>query len=132
MSDDDSRPDNGSATILVVDDEEMIRFVAGQSLKLDGFTVLEADSGRQALDVFARRGAEIDAVLLDMMMPILDGVETFRALRRQRPDLRVLFSSGYSEEEAGGRLAGEERVGFIQKPYLPEDLARKVRQVLEG
>ncbi len=118
-------------TVLVVDDEEMIRYVAGQSLELDGFAVLEAESGRQALGVFARRGEEIDAVLLDMMMPILDGVETFRELRRQRPDVRVVFSSGYSEEEASRLLAGEEQVAFIQKPYLPQDLARKVRQILE-
>ncbi len=132
MGGDDNGPANGRGTILVVDDEEMIRFVASQSLKLGGFAVLEADSGRQALDVFARRGDEIDAVLLDMRMPILGGVETFRALRRRRPDLRVLFSSGYSEEEAGRHLAGEERVAFIQKPYLPEDLTRKLRQVLQG
>jgi PAS domain S-box-containing protein len=125
-------PPQGAGVILVVDDEEMIRFVAGESLRLAGFGVLTATDGYHAIEVFRQHADEIAAVLLDMSMPRLDGIETFQQLRRQRPDVKVVFSSGYNEQEAIHHLGDAQRVGFIKKPYLPTDLVQKVREALES
>jgi len=71
-------------------------------------------------------------VLLDMTMPERDGRETFTALRRLRPDVRVILSSGYNEQEVTSAFAGEGLAGFIQKPYAPHQLAAVLRGILEG
>lgn len=118
--------------ILVVDDEEMIRFVAHESLRLAGFGVLTATDGLHALEIFRQRADEIAAILLDMSMPRLDGIETFRRLRHHRPDVKVVFSSGHDEQEAFRLLGDARRVSFIKKPYLPRDLVHKVREAVNS
>jgi CheY-like chemotaxis protein len=95
-----------------------------------GFQVLQASDGPQGVETFRRHAAEIDAVLLDLTMPGMNGEEVFRALRAIRPDVRVLLMSGYDEQEAAARFAGEGPAGFLQKPYRPEDLLRAVQQAL--
>ncbi|MEE8523612.1 MAG: response regulator [Thermoanaerobaculia bacterium] len=125
-------PVRGDGLILVVDDEEMIRFVARESLRLAGFGVLTATDGFHALEVFREHADEIAAVLLDMSMPRLNGIETFQRLRRQRPDVKVVFSSGYNEQEAIHHLGDAQRVSFIKKPYLPKDLVQKVREAVDS
>ena len=122
----------GSGVILVVDDEETVRIATKMMLEKLGFTVLTAQDGRDALEVFRGRVDEIVAVLLDLTMPRLDGEETFRELRRIRPDVRVILSSGYNEQETTDRFAGKGLAGFLQKPYRVRQLAEKVRQVLEA
>ena len=121
----------GSGVILVVDDEEAVRIATKRMLEKLGFTVLTAEDGRAALEVFRGRADEIVAVLLDLTMPHLDGEETFRELRRIRPDVRVILSSGYNEQETTDRFAGKGLAGFLQKPYRVRQLGRKIRQVLE-
>ncbi len=125
-------PDPKAGVVLVVDDEEMIRLVAGESLRLAGYGVLTANDGYQALDVFRQHADEIVAVLLDMSMPRLDGLETFQQLRRQRPDVKVVFSSGYNEQEAIHHLGDSRRVEFLKKPYQPKDLIEKIQEVVES
>ncbi|MEM7352901.1 MAG: ATP-binding protein [Acidobacteriota bacterium] len=119
----------GSGTILLVDDEEPVRFVAQASLEKAGFRVLTAEDGHRALDVFEQHRDTIVLVLLDSRMPNLSGIETFRELRRRRPGLRVILYSGDTEPKA---TAGEDGLaGFLRKPFRPLDLVRKVRAVLE-
>jgi two-component system cell cycle sensor histidine kinase/response regulator CckA len=125
-----SKSRRGAGVVLVVDDEETVRAVAKTALEKSGFTVLTAASGPEALRVCRERSAEIVAVLLDMTMPHLGGEEVFNEMRRIRPDLRVILTSGYDEQEATRRFVGKGLAGFIQKPYLPAALVEKVQEVL--
>ncbi len=118
------------ATVLVVDDEETVRTVARLSLEKCGFRVVSAEDGRKAVAVFKEQSASIDLVLLDMTMPHMNGEEAYREMRRVRPDIKVILSSGYNEMDAAGRFAGKGLAGFIQKPYRPVDLIARVRTAI--
>jgi len=124
----ETRRDSG--LLLVADDEEGVRTIAKRMLEGAGFTVLTAGDGRECVDVFRERADEIAAVLLDMTMPHMDGEETFRELRQIRPDVRVILTSGYNEQEATSRFTGKGLAGFIQKPYRYDDLLAKLREIL--
>ena len=117
--------------VLVVDDEESVRSVAKMMIERRGFVVLTAADGQAALDVFRQRPDEIALVILDMTMPRMNGEETFRELRRIRPGVRVLLTSGYNEQDATNRFAGKGLAGFIQKPFQMDKLLAKVRDILE-
>ena len=119
-----------TGTILVVDDEPEVLEVASISLDQLGFQVLTAPDGRAALDVFRTHAREIDAVLLDLTMPHLSGAEVFREMRRVRPGVPVVLTSGYSEREVAERLADADYSGFLQKPYLASTLATRLRQAM--
>ncbi len=114
--------------VLVVDDEEMVREVCATMLKSIGFKVLEASDGREAVEVFQAHSDEIICVILDLNMPTLDGIEAYTELCRIRPDIRVILSSGYNEQEALTRFSGQGFAGFIQKPYRIKTL----RDILES
>jgi CheY-like chemotaxis protein len=120
-----------SGTILIVDDEEMVRTLAQRMIHHAGFSTLTASGGREAIQLFREREHEIRCVLLDLTMPDLDGAETFRELRRIRPDVRVILSSGYSEEDATGPFVGQGLAGFIQKPYQLAPLIAQIQQACE-
>ena len=122
----------GEGLVLVVDDEQMVRILAKRVLEKFGFQVMSAEDGRQAIEIFRPHAPEFVAVLLDVTMPVLGGAETLHELRRLRPDLRVILSSGYDEHQATARIAHQEVVGFLPKPYLPTDLIAKVREALEA
>ncbi len=117
-------------TVLVVDDEEMIRTVTKKVLVRAGFDVITAEDGRAALDVFRERHEQIVAVLLDMTMPHLSGVETFQELRRIDPNVRVVLTSGYSEQEATQRLLGSGLAGFLQKPSTADAMIASLRAAI--
>jgi len=121
---------HGEGVALVVDDEDSVRAVAAAFFRVLGFTVLEAVSGEEGLEVFARHRDEINLVLLDMSMPGKDGAETFADLRVMRGDLRVLMTSGYNEQMAIQRLEGQGIAGFLQKPFLLDEFTRAVRAAL--
>ena len=123
-------PGRGSGTVLVVDDEATICTLTQQMLTHAGFSVLTAGGGREAIRLFGEHQHEVSCVLLDLTMPDLDGAETFHELRRIRPDVRVILSSGFSEEAATGRFAGQGLAGFIQKPYQFEALIARIQQAL--
>ncbi len=112
----------GSGTILLVDDEEMVRSIAGEMLERLGFQVLTARDGVEALEVYQQRHPEIAGVLLDLTMPQMDGEETLRELRKIHPSVRVVLSSGYNKQEITQRFAGKGLAGFIQKPYRLAEL----------
>jgi PAS domain S-box-containing protein len=118
-------------TILIVDDDEGVLDVAKTMLQRNGHTVLTAVDGRQGVELYRRHADEIDLVLLDMTMPQMDGEEAFGELRRIRSDVRVILSSGYSEQDATNRFAGKGLAGFIQKPYRSAKLLDKVREALD-
>lgn len=120
---------NGTGTILLVDDEETIRALGKDMLQELGFTVLTASDGREALDVFTMNSNEIVCVILDLTMPRLDGEQTFRELRRIKPDVRVIMSSGYNEQEVTQKFVGKGLAGFIQKPYKMMEVSRKLHEV---
>jgi len=121
----------GEGVVLVVDDEETIREVAVLMLEEIGFATLTAVNGQDAVDIYRQHAGEIVAVLLDMTMPKMDGSECFYALRRINPDVKVVLSSGYSEEEATTRFIGQGLGGFLHKPYTPEDLRATMTSILQ-
>ncbi len=122
----------GSGTVLLVDDEDSIRALGKRILERLGFQALVAPDGRAALEVFKEKRGEIICVLLDLTMPHMDGEETFRELRRIAPDVRVIMSSGYNDNEIMPRFAGKGLAGFIQKPYQLSTLAQKMREIVGG
>ncbi len=122
---------NGDGTILVVDDEAMVRSVARRVLERAGYRVLTAGDGREGLEVFERHARDISLVLLDLTMPRMSGDEAVREMRRVKRDVRVLLTSGYNEREATGEITGPHLAGYIQKPYVAAALLDKVREVME-
>ncbi len=129
------RPSGGawrsSGLVLVIDDEATVRRVATRMLERLGFTVLSAPDGAEALHLYRDNVDDVVLVLLDMMMPVMDGKETLSLLRRITPDLPVVMSSGFNEQEAISRLAGRGVTAFLQKPYKPSDMETAVRSALE-
>lgn len=121
----------GTGTILIADDEDVVRRLAQAMLEHCGYSVLLAGNGLEAVDLFRRKAHEIRAVLLDITMPIMGGDDAFKEMRAIRPDVPVVFSSGYSELEAREQFAGAGLTGFIQKPYTLARLAEKFRALLE-
>lgn len=117
----------GTGTVLVVDDEPMVREMVKRALEHYGYTALLADSGLAAIDVFRRHPGEIALVILDLSMPHMSGEEALPELRKIRPEVRVVVSSGYSESEAMTLFKGQRVFGFIQKPYTAQAIAEKVK-----
>lgn len=123
------RAQPGHETVLVVDDESAVRGVAKRILSDAGFQVLLAADGEEALRICAER-PDVRVVLLDMAMPRMSGEEAFRRLRAARPDVRVVLCSGYSEQDAADRFAGEGPISFLHKPYRAAELVDVVRRAL--
>lgn len=121
-------PDSG--TVLLVDDEENVRSVGKAMLERFGFKVVTACDGREALELFKADPDSISCVVLDLTMPHMDGNEAFRELRRIRPDVKVILSSGYNQQDVTGKFVGKKLAGFIQKPYRMGDLLEKLKEVL--
>jgi CheY-like chemotaxis protein len=120
----------GTGTLLVVDDEELVRRLARDVLEGCGYKVVLATNGQEAVELFHHRADQIAAVLLDLTMPVMGGEEALHQLKEIRPDVRVVLSSGYDEADQVRRFAGEGLVGFIQKPYTPAALAGKIKEAL--
>ena len=123
---------SGNGAILVVDDETLVGRTAKAALEHHGYEVILAKSGHEGIELFESRASEIALVLLDMNMPMMGGETAFEQLKKIRPDVRVIVTSGYNEERAVERFGGKRVAGFIQKPYTPRQLAEKVKRVLEA
>ena len=117
-----------SGTVLIVDDEEVVRATAKVVLSRLGYRVLLARNGEEALQVFSAQSGEIDVVLLDMTMPVMGGEQTLPGLVRLRPEITVLGSSGFDEREAQQRF-GERIDGFLQKPYTAAQLRHAIVKI---
>lgn len=117
--------------ILVVDDEQIVRELCAEALQYLGYRTLSAVDGRDALRLFEMHGDQIAAVILDLMMPTMDGVATFAELQRVKPGLPVILCSGYSEQEATRRFQDRGLAGFLQKPFRIEELRKALRVALK-
>ena len=122
----------GSETILIVEDEEMVRALASRGLRDHGYTVIEARHGGEALQQLESRPMGVDLVISDVVMPEMGGRELGRRLTAIRPTLPILFMSGYTGEDVIQRGLLEPGAPFQQKPFAPDGLARKVREMLDA
>jgi PAS domain S-box-containing protein len=123
---------HGSGLVLVVDDEPMVRNIAKATLERHGYTVMLAEHGQEAVDIFRKIGTDVQLVLVDLTMPVMGGEETVRRLKAMNGSVRILLSSGFNEVEAVQRFTGKGLAGFIQKPYTAAALAKKVKMALAG
>ncbi|HEY6080471.1 MAG TPA: response regulator [Polyangiaceae bacterium] len=121
----------GKGTVLLVDDDESVRAVGRKMLERVGFTVVTAADGAEAIARFRERADDIICAIVDLTIPHVDGAETFRELRRMRPGVRVILSSGYNEQDVTQRFVGKGLAGFIQKPYQLSTLVGVLKEVLE-
>lgn len=116
--------------VLLVDDEEMVLDVGARMLEKMGYQVISATDGQKAIDIFKNRSKKIDLVILDMIMPGLDGEQVFYALKKIDPEIRVLLASGYSVDGQAEELIRQGCNGYIQKPFSLRQLSRKVKEIL--
>jgi CheY-like chemotaxis protein len=128
----DITPPGGNEQILIVDDEPTIRVLLEDVLRELGYRVVAVSGGVQALSFYEEQGDGVDLVILDMAMPGMNGKETFERLKMIDPDVRVILSTGYSEDERARELFALGIKGFVGKPYRVDDLAAVVRRVLDG
>jgi len=128
---DNQKVEEGSGTILVVDDEKIIRITAKAMLEQMGYKVLLTENGEEALEVFQKSRDEIDLVILDMVMPVKNGRETFAGLKALDPGCRVVLSSGFSRESSIQDLRTKGLSGFIRKPFRQWELSRLISDILK-
>ncbi|MFH2091426.1 MAG: response regulator [Pseudomonadota bacterium] len=121
----------GNESILLVDDEERILTVGREICKALGYTVITADSGKEALSIYKKRKDKINLVILDMIMPHMNGLETFMALKKINQDIKVLLSTGYSIDAKAQEMLRQGCKGYILKPYSVIDFSHKLREILE-
>ncbi|MBI5576818.1 MAG: PAS domain S-box protein [Deltaproteobacteria bacterium] len=122
----------GTETVLLAEDEEAVRMLALEILVMNGYTVLAAGDGEEALRTSARYEGKIDLMLCDVVMPGMSGADLSRKIALSRPDMKVLFMSGYTDNAIVHRGVLDPGTAFIEKPFSPDALARKVRAVLDA
>ena len=120
----------GKGKILLVEDEEAVRMFAARALRNKGYTVLEADCGEAALAHFNEQKGEIDLLVSDVVMPQMDGPTLIREVRKQRPDLKVIFISGYAEEAFRRNLDPDSEFELLPKPFSLKQLAGRVKDII--
>ena len=126
------KPSPGIETVLLVEDDDRLRELARSILEMKGYTVLEAPHGGEALLVCERHAGPIHLMLTDVVMPHMNGRELYERLGGLRPDMKVLYMSGYTDEAIVHHGVLDEGTAFLPKPFSPAGLATKVREVLEG
>ncbi len=122
----------GSGTVLVVDDEEVVRQVAASMLQRLGLHTIPATGGTDAIETFREQADTIQVALLDMRMPVMDGAETLTALRKIKPEIPAILSSGNAKSKFTGAVTFDERTVFVQKPYTLTALAAVIKRFLES
>lgn len=123
---------SGSATVLLVEDEDAVRMGGVRALTSRGYTVHEASSGVEALEIYNELGGKIDIVVSDVVMPEMDGPTLLGELRKLRPDIKFVFVSGYAEDAFAKNLPADAKFGFLPKPFSLKQLATVVKEVLEA
>jgi PAS domain S-box-containing protein len=121
----------GGETVLVVEDEDPLRNIAAEVLESLGYRVITAANGEEAIDIFRERHGQIDLALIDVVMPRIGGRETYEAMKKIKPALRALFMTGYSLNGIHTNFILEQGIDAIQKPYSFEELADKIREILD-
>jgi two-component system cell cycle sensor histidine kinase/response regulator CckA len=127
-----TRDVTGQDTILLVEDEEAVRSFAARALRMRGYNVLEAEGGEEALEIVQNQTQPIHLLISDVVMPNMDGPTLVRAVRRLRPDMKIMFMSGYAEEAFRRNEEKAEDLHFLPKPFGLKQLAAKVKEVLSG
>jgi len=122
----------GRGTVLLVEDEDAVRSFAARALGQRGYQVLEASTGAEALEVFEGHDGDVDLVVSDVVMPEMDGPTLMKQLRKDHPDLKIIFISGYAEDAFRRNLAENEEFMFLQKPFDLKQLAAAVKSALDG
>jgi len=120
----------GAGTVLLVEDEDAVRLFGARALRNKGYTVLEARNGEAALEMLGAGATPIDLLITDVVMPGMDGPTLIRQVREKRPELKVIFISGYTEDSFRKRLGEGETVHFLPKPFSLQQLAGKVKEVM--
>ena len=123
---------SGSATVLLVEDEDAVRMGGVRALTSRGYTVHEASSGVEALEVFEALGGKVDIVVSDVVMPEMDGPTLLGELRKRQSDIKFVFVSGYAEDAFARNLPADAHFGFLPKPFSLKQLATIVKDVLES
>jgi hypothetical protein len=122
----------GTESILVAEDDEIIRNLTSSILREFGYTVIVAKDGNDAVSLYRENRDLIKLLLLDVIMPRKNGKDAYEEIRTIRPDVKVVFISGYSADMISKEGILEEGTSFISKPVSPSELLRKVREVLDG
>jgi CheY-like chemotaxis protein len=122
----------GSGTILLVEDEPQLMTVAKNLMKALGFMVFEATNGREALEQYRKNAEYINLVVTDVGMPIMDGYELFRELKKITPELPIIVSSGFGDVDVTSKITGGEIAGLLSKPYRFDQLRDVLKSVVEG
>jgi two-component system cell cycle sensor histidine kinase/response regulator CckA len=120
----------GHERILIVEDEDSVRAFSARALRTTGYEVFEADSGDEALDVLEELDYKIDLMISDVVMPEMDGPTLLTKVRERMPELKVIFVSGYAEENVRQDIADNQSVEFLPKPYSLDQINTKVKDVL--
>jgi CheY-like chemotaxis protein len=120
----------GNETVLLVEDEESVRQLVRETLAARGYRVMEAENGESGIAAAARYDGKIDLVITDVVMPGMGGRELVKQLAETRPNTKVLYLSGYTEDAIINEGSIESGAGFLQKPFTLQNLSRKVREVL--
>jgi two-component system cell cycle sensor histidine kinase/response regulator CckA len=123
--------EKAEGTILLVDDEEALLSLGITLLETLGFSTITAQNGREAVEIYRERGNEIDMILLDLIMPVMGGIDAYHELRKIDPEVPIIFCSGYSIESSSAVVDNDRRAGFVHKPYRPDQLRNKMA-VLAG
>ncbi len=123
---------SGSAVVLLVEDEDAVRMGGMRALTSRGYTVHEASSGVEALEVFHALEGKVDVVVSDVVMPEMDGPTLLGELRKLQPDIKFIFVSGYAEDAFAKNLPADQKFGFLPKPFSLKQLATVVKEILEG
>jgi CheY-like chemotaxis protein len=122
----------GTETVLVAEDDAQVRELIKEVLTGFGYTVLEAHDGKSALKVFSKHKDRIQIMILDVIMPNMNGKEIYNDIKKIRPDIKCLFTSGYDSNIIHKKGILEENLPFISKPVSPEELLNKVRELLDS
>ena len=123
---------SGIGTILLVDDEEYVRIIGQSMLEEMGYDVIIAEDGQQAVELFENIHTDIDLIILDMIMPKMNGSETFYKLKEIDEDCKVIIASGYIKDEKLYELREAGLAGFIKKPYDSYELSQMIANVIES
>lgn len=122
---------NGKETILLVEDEFDVRSLVRESLQFYGYNILETDNGKKALEMAIEKNDQIDLVLTDLVMPEMSGKEFGEKLKKNNPNIKILYMSGYTDSASFQNQSLDKNSDYIHKPFAPMDIAKKIRQILD-